>query len=96
VAGRTGPYVWLTRERDLAVGFQKVPETKAVKNRVHLDLATPEVATERERVERLGGRRAAGYDEGGFVVMEDPEGNEFCLIPEGPFEVDHQGRATYG
>jgi predicted enzyme related to lactoylglutathione lyase len=96
VATRTGPYVWLTREQGLGLGFQKVAETKVVKNRVHLDLATPDLVTERRRVEQLGGRRADGYEAGGFLVMADPEGNEFCLIPEGQFDVDDWGRATYG
>jgi predicted enzyme related to lactoylglutathione lyase len=96
VARRTGPYVWLTREQGLGVGFQKVAETKVVKNRVHLDLSTSDLVTERQRVEQLGGRPAEGYEAGGFVVMADPEGNEFCLIPEGQFDVDDRGRATYG
>jgi hypothetical protein len=50
---------------------------------------------EQRRVEELGGRRAAGYEAGGFLVMADPEGNEFCLIPDGQFDVDGTGRATY-
>jgi predicted enzyme related to lactoylglutathione lyase len=95
IVARTGPYVWLAREQGLAVGFQQVAETKVVKNRVHLDLATPDLAIERQRVEQLGGRRVDGYEVGGFLVMADPEGNEFCLIPEGQFDVDDQGRATY-
>jgi predicted enzyme related to lactoylglutathione lyase len=95
VSGRTGPYVWLTREQGPGVLFQKVPEQKAGKNRVHLDLATADPAGEGRRVERLGGRRATGYEAGGFLVMADPEGNEFCLIPDGPFDVDGEGRATY-
>ena len=35
------------------------------------------------------------YDDGGFLVMADPEGNEFCVIPEGTFELDDEGRAHY-
>lgn len=27
--------------------------------------------------------------------MADPEGNEFCIVPDGPFELDHEGRAGY-
>jgi hypothetical protein len=27
--------------------------------------------------------------------MADPEGNEFCIIPEGPFQLDDEGRANY-
>lgn len=64
--------------------FQRVPEPKWVKNRVHLDLG-PTERTRDEEVERL---RAAGAtvvgdhrnpDGTGWVVMADPEGNEFCV-----------------
>jgi predicted enzyme related to lactoylglutathione lyase len=96
VVARTGPYVWLSREEGLGMGFQQVADPKIVKNRLHLDLATPDLMAERRRVEQLGGRRAEGYEAGGFLVMADPEGNEFCLIPEGRIDVDDQGRATYG
>jgi predicted enzyme related to lactoylglutathione lyase len=69
-----------------------VAETKSVKNRVHLDLATEDLVAARQRVEQLGGRRAEGYEAGGFLVMVEPEGNEFCLIPAGRFDVDGWGR----
>jgi hypothetical protein len=73
--------------------FQRVPEPKTAKNRVHLDLAvsggrsTPieerrlQVAAAVERVVALGATRLKAYDEAGqhWVVMADPEGNEFCL-----------------
>ena len=73
--------------------FQRVPEPKTAKNRVHLDLAvsggrsTPieerrrQVAAAVERVVALGATRHKAYDEAGqhWVVMADPEGNEFCL-----------------
>ncbi len=75
--------------------FQRVPEGKTVKNRVHLDVR---VATELRGEERmaayeteaarlvgLGATRVRRVDpdtspgELGFIVMQDPEGNEFCL-----------------
>ncbi len=73
--------------------FQKVPETKTAKNRVHLDVRSAVGLTGDERMEvieteasRLVGlgatrlyRREPGPMELGFVVMADPEGNEFCL-----------------
>lgn len=74
--------------------FQRVPEGKAAKNRVHLDLrAAPGVTDSDERMARLEaecGRLVAlgatrverfepGRGEAGFIVMRDPEGNEFCL-----------------
>ncbi|MGN6302278.1 MAG: VOC family protein [Angustibacter sp.] len=72
--------------------FQKVPEGKAVKNRLHLDLRISDPQTspqERdeavmaavERLEGLGARRLEWRFEEGkhFMVMQDVEGNEFCL-----------------
>jgi hypothetical protein len=70
--------------------FQRVPEDKAVKNRVHLDVAVPSgepaqhrrlVDAEVHRLLGLGARKLRSVtDEAGyFVVMQDPEGNEFCL-----------------
>jgi hypothetical protein len=74
--------------------FQKVPEGKVVKNRVHLDLnasggrETPEDERRRSvdaEVERLVGEGATVLHPGEvrdgeyWVVMQDPEGNEFCV-----------------
>jgi len=71
--------------------IQKVPEPKTVKNRVHLDLqvgagADPAerpgvVAQEVERLTGLGATTVRVFDEMGehWVVMADPEGNEFCV-----------------
>ncbi|MFT4189506.1 MAG: VOC family protein [Aeromicrobium sp.] len=74
--------------------FQRVPEEKAGKNRVHLDLrvAPGAVGDERmaaleaesERLVALGAHRLYrvepdGRMEQGFITMADPEGNEFCL-----------------
>jgi hypothetical protein len=58
--------------------FQRVPEGKAVKNRVHLDLWCDDVEVERERLIALGAR-ILWTDESGRVTLADPEGNEFCL-----------------
>jgi predicted enzyme related to lactoylglutathione lyase len=63
--------------------FTEVPEEKAVKNRVHLDLtATDDVESEVERLEALGAtiRNWAEEDGGVWCVMLDPEGNEFCVV----------------
>lgn len=95
VTGRTGPYVWLRRENGLGMGFQQVAQPKSGKNRVHFDLAAEDPAAEQRRVESLGGRRLTDYEGGGFLVMADPEGNEFCIIPNTPFDVDDEGRASY-
>ncbi|WP_416483717.1 VOC family protein [Streptomyces sp. CL12] len=95
IVGRTGPYVWLRRENDLGLGFQQTSGPKVGKNRMHVDVSSADPAAEQQRIERLGGRRLEHYTDGGFLVMADPEGNEFCVIPEGPFELDDEGRADY-
>jgi hypothetical protein len=65
-----------------ALLFQKVPEPKVVKNRVHLDLRGESMAAEVVRLTALGATIAAERSLGEDVrwtVMEDPEGNEFCV-----------------
>ena len=95
VAARIGPYVWLTRGDGPGMGFQKSDGPKVGKNRVHFDVASPDPAAEQARIEALGGRLLPQYAPGGFLVMTDPEGNEFCVIPSEPFELDDEGRASY-
>ncbi|GAA4429512.1 VOC family protein [Georgenia halophila] len=58
--------------------FQRVPEPKTVKNRVHLDLAADDADAELARLLSLGAQVQA--DRGELVVLGDPEGNEFCLL----------------
>ena len=61
--------------------FLKVPEGKAVKNRLHLDLRPDDQAAEVARLEALGARRVSvGQGEVSWVVMADPEGNEFDVL----------------
>jgi hypothetical protein len=57
--------------------FQRVPEPRSVKNRLHLDLRCGAFEAERDRLTSLGATVLAEYDT--FVVLADPEGNEFCL-----------------
>jgi hypothetical protein len=62
--------------------FQRVPEAKAVKNRMHLDLIVgPGYEAEADRFERLGATRVEKVAEYGvnWIVMRDPEGNELCI-----------------
>jgi hypothetical protein len=74
--------------------FQQVPEDKTAKNRVHLDIrAAPGLEGEErmaaleaecERLDALGASRLRRHEPDppmseGFIVMTDPEGNEFCL-----------------
>jgi predicted enzyme related to lactoylglutathione lyase len=75
--GRPGPKLLL----------QRVPEPKTVKNRMHLDIETPDVAAEAARLEALGARRVQPdevHEHGTtWIVMADPEGNEFCVCDSG-------------
>jgi uncharacterized protein YndB with AHSA1/START domain len=60
--------------------FMRVPESKSVKNRVHLDINTVDREAEAERLVGLGATRLRTVSERkGWIVMADPEGNEFCL-----------------
>jgi Glyoxalase-like domain len=65
----------------LAIDFARVPEAKTVKNRLHLDLRSTDLAEATRQAEALGATRADDiYDGGRWQVLRDPEGNEFCLL----------------
>ena len=62
--------------------FLRVPESKSTKNRLHLDLRPEDQVAEVRRIEGLGGHRVSvgqGSDVS-WVVLADPEGNEFCVL----------------
>jgi len=61
--------------------FLKLPEPKIVKNRLHLDLRCKSFEAERSRLLALGAAVVAEHVT--FVVLSDPEGNEFCLSRRG-------------
>jgi len=71
--------------------FLRVPDEKAGKNRLHLDLRPDDQAAEVARLEALGAHRedvGQGVDVD-WVVMADPEGNEFCVLrPFTPDQLD--------
>ena len=62
--------------------FARVPEPKTVKNRLHLDLRPLDQAAEVARLEDLGAVRVdvGQSDESSWVVLADPDGNEFCVL----------------
>ena len=61
--------------------FLRVPEEKTIKNRFHLDLRPDDQHTEVERLLALGARKIdIGQGTQTWVVMADPEGNEFCIL----------------
>jgi predicted enzyme related to lactoylglutathione lyase len=64
-----------------ALLFQRVPEPKSAKNRVHLDFRAPVMADEVARLVELGASVIAERSLGDFawIVLADPEGNEFCV-----------------
>jgi hypothetical protein len=57
---------------------QRVPESKQVKNRAHLDLVAPDIDAEAARLEALGASVVERYDS--HVTLTDPQGNEFCIL----------------
>jgi predicted enzyme related to lactoylglutathione lyase len=65
------------------LGFQKVPERKSVKNRVHIDVDVESIEDAVDLAVALGAKKVAGVVEeqtNWFQVMLDPEENEFCFI----------------
>jgi catechol 2,3-dioxygenase-like lactoylglutathione lyase family enzyme len=66
--------------------FQPVPEGKAGKNRLHLDIVarTGTRESEVERLVGLGATVVSNEPDFHWVVLTDPEGNEFCVLPPRP------------
>jgi predicted enzyme related to lactoylglutathione lyase len=85
---RKDDFLWMSESGDptdggLILVFVKVPEPKTVKNRVHIDISPSGSgqAEETERLIALGARRVdIGQGDVPWVVLADPEGNEFCLL----------------
>jgi hypothetical protein len=81
-------FSWISATGDYTahpmIVFVPVPEAKSVKNRVHLDV-NPSGSAQAEELERLLALGATRVDVGQsadvpWVVLADPEGNEFCLL----------------
>jgi hypothetical protein len=69
--------------------FVKVPDRKVAKNRLHLDLRPADQQAEVDRLIALGAAPAdIGQRDTRWVVLADPEGNEFCVLPPLPPETD--------
>jgi predicted enzyme related to lactoylglutathione lyase len=89
ILGGAGSYVMLMDQsgRQPKLLLQRVPEAKTSKNRMHLDIESPAVDDEVTRLEDLGARRLETEPraEHGtrWVIMADPEGNEFCVCDAG-------------
>jgi hypothetical protein len=71
--------------------FLRVPETKTVKNRLHLDVRPADGSSQAAELERLlahGARRVdIGQGDVTWEVLADPEGNEFCLLRSTPSDL---------
>ena len=81
-----GPYQSLVPEggRGIEVMLQRVPEDKAGKNRLHLDLRTHDLDAEVTRILGLGAARLTEQplieDGWRWHILADPDGNEFCVL----------------
>ncbi len=65
------------------LSFQRVPEPKTVKNRLHLDVRVDDIARATARAEAWGARRVGEVhhgEAGSFQVLHDPEGHEWCVV----------------
>jgi hypothetical protein len=61
--------------------FLAVPDDKVVKNRLHIDLTPDDQQAEVDRLIRMGASRVdIGQGQQSWVVLADPEGNEFCVL----------------
>jgi hypothetical protein len=73
-----------SREVDVApdILFLKVPDVKRMKNRLHFDLRPVDQQSQVQRLVDLGARRVdvGQADDVSWVVLADPEGNEFCVL----------------
>ena len=76
----TGP-----RDGDVLL-LQKVPEPKSGKNRMHIDVTTPDIEGKAKELEAIGARRLSDEPltqfNAAWIPMADPEGNEFCVCRE--------------
>ncbi|WP_033437182.1 VOC family protein [Saccharothrix sp. NRRL B-16314] len=84
VTGEHADFASLSQEAGPSLEFVRVAEPKTVKNRIHLDLAPPadgDLLMEVARLEAWGAVRAdVGQIDVPWVVLADPEGNEFCVL----------------
>lgn len=83
---RSADWSYLDPPGFVRVAFQRVPEGKAVKNRLHLDLDAGDVDAAADEAVGLGAVRMGAVvtgDYGRFQVLTDPEGNEFCFVSAG-------------
>ena len=82
IENREDEYLEFERQGDgPRLYVQKVPEKKTAKTRVHLDIDVADLDVAVSRAVALGAKKVQPFIQSGhsWVVMEDPDGNEFCL-----------------
>ena len=82
-AGRDEAWWYVLPPGWTQLSFQKVPEPKKVKNRLHLDVRVQDIEAATAQAEALGARRVGEVHHdraGSFQVLLDPEGNEWCVV----------------
>jgi hypothetical protein len=73
------------RAEGITIDFVLVEDEKVVKNRLHLDLATPDPEATIARAMQYGAAHAEEFHHHEeFTVLRDPEGNEFCVLHDMP------------
>ena len=80
VAQDFGEFVVLAA-RPLVLGFQRVPEEKLGKNRVHVDFSSPHRGGEVDRLVKMGAKVVGEHTAPGlaWTTLQNPAGNEFCV-----------------
>ena len=79
--GPSGGYLLVDTSRTTRLALMPCSEGKGGKNRVHLDVRPDNQESEVQRLEDLGAVRIdIGQEDVPWVVMADPEGNEFCVL----------------
>lgn len=65
-----------------AIYLQKVPELRTTKNRLHIDVEAADIEAAAVEAEAVGARRLRSFNQPGdtWVVLVDPEGNQFCIV----------------
>ena len=78
-----GEFVIVGRDKAPRLGFQRVDDPTPGKARIHLDFSTGDVDAEVARLTALGASETGRHSFGdfGWVVLEDPDGNVFCVAP---------------
>ncbi|MET9515853.1 VOC family protein [Streptomyces sp. NPDC002994] len=82
VASSDDATIYLQDSAKSAVGLslQLVPEPRVGKNRLHLDLSTDDLAGQVDRISELGATVVRRFDEDGWLVLADTDGNQFCVV----------------